>query len=78
MTLYICKKGFMLDLVDDDGGFTEESMEVEEGSLWERSENPYRFVGADDTVRLNGLKEMKGTWMEITEETLAENFEPLA
>lgn len=77
MKLYICKKGFMLDLVDDDGGFTEDSMVVEEGSLWERSEDPYRLVGADDTVRLNGLKEMKDIWMEITEETLAENFEPL-
>lgn len=77
MSLYICKKGFMLELVDDDGGFTEEQMEIEEGTLWERSVDPYRFVGADDSVRLEGLKEMKGNWMEITEDHLKEYFEPL-
>ena len=75
--LYICKKGFMLSLVDDDGGLTEQEMECDEGTLWERSEDPYRFAGGHDTVRLVGRKEMEGHWMEITEEHLNEYFERL-
>lgn len=75
--LYICKKGFLVDLLDDDGGFTEEYMEIDEGTLWERSEDPYRFAGGPDSVRLVGRKEMQDKWMEITEEHLQEYFEPL-
>lgn len=75
--LYICKKDFLADILDDDGRLTEEYMEVDEGTLWERSEDPYRFAGGPDTVRLEGRKEMKGSWMEITEEHLNEFFELL-
>lgn len=78
MKLYICKERFSMELVDDNGFFPELRMEVGEGTIWERSEDPYRFVGADDTVRLIGRKAMQGNWIEITEEHLKEYFEPLA
>lgn len=76
MNRYVCKEGFSIEMVDDDGFFTEEYREVEKGSLWERSEDPYRMVGAPDTVKLNSLdNDDTLSWLEITTEDLAMYFE---
>jgi len=76
MKRYVCKEGFSIEMVDDDGFFTGEYQEVEKGSLWERSEDPYRMVGAADTVRLNRLgSDDTISWLEITTENLAMHFE---
>ena len=72
MKQYICKEEFTLDRVDDDGFFTDDIMWVEKGSVWELSEDLYRFVGGPQTVRLNGDNYQ---WIEITEEHLDMYFE---
>lgn len=69
---YICTEEFALDRVDDDGSFTGEVLIIAKGSIWERSTEDYRFVGAADTVRLEGNNY---SWLEITKERLDMYFE---
>ena len=71
MKKYICVAPLMLDLVDDDGNFTEETHVVNPGEVFEMDAGQYRDVGGPDTVRLT-----QGTnWVEITPDTLADCFE---
>ena len=67
MKQYICKESFPLETVDDDGFHTEDFMWIEKGSVWELSEDPYRFVGGPQTVHLDGDNYQ---WLEITVEHL--------
>jgi len=69
---YICTEEFALDRVDDEGFFTGDVLIVAKGSVWERSTEDYRFVGAADTVRLEGDNYQ---WLEITKEHLDMYFE---
>ena len=70
MRKYICTSPLMLDLVDDDGNFTEDIQIIKPGEVFEMDEGQYRCVGAPDTVRLvQGL-----SWMEITPDTLEDCF----
>lgn len=72
---YTCKETFRLEMYDDGGFYTGEDMPVYAGAMFVRSDNSYRLVGAPDTVRLEGITADEGTWLEISEETLAEYFE---
>lgn len=70
---YRCKAGFLIDRYDDDGHDMEEYEEIEEGTVFEKSEDAFRIAGGPDTIHLeNGIQ-----WIEITQEHLEEYFEPL-
>lgn len=73
--MYKCTKGFSLEKCDDDGFTLDgEYIVIEEGSTWDIPENAeYRFIGGD--VRLERNKPNEVGWIEISEETLEENFE---
>lgn len=73
---YICKIGFSLECFDNDGFFTGEWTTVEEGEVWSKSDDPFRIVGADDTIRLTRQEGATEHWIEIMQETLAYHFEP--
>lgn len=75
MRMFLCTGAFAIELVDDDGFHTEKLYEVQKGSLWELSDDPYRLVGGDDTARLKGVGPAQGMWLEITQEHLAIYFE---
>lgn len=69
---YKCVKTFSLEIVDDDGSIMENShKEIHKGSVWERVESSYRFVGAPDSVR---LENDSGDWMELSENTITNHF----
>lgn len=66
-----CVKPFSVDKFDDDGFRTGKQMRVRNDSIWEKDEEPYRFVGDNDTIR---LESDKYGWLEITEATFNEHF----
>lgn len=70
---YICKIGFSVPCIDDDGRQTQEEIVVEVGDVYEKVDVPYRVIGGPDTVRL--LK-ADGTWLELTRERFDFYFEP--
>ncbi|MEK5038925.1 hypothetical protein [Sporosarcina sp. FSL K6-3457] len=68
MPKYKCIKSLELDVFDDDGSFVENKyFAVEVGSVWEKDEEPYRFIAAAESVRLT---DSNGRWMEIYEDDL--------
>lgn len=70
--MYKCVKPLVLEDVDDDGFFIENSHSViEEGTVWERIEGTRRTIGACDSIR---LEDADGRWMEIYEDDLANHF----
>ena len=73
--MYKCIEEFHLAKCDEDG-FTvleDEYLSVEEGSIWHIPEDKdFRLIGGD--IRLENDEEV---WIEISEETLAENFEKI-
>ena len=75
MKLLLCTMSFAIEMVDDEGFHTEKLLEVQKGSLWELSDDPYRLVGGDDTARLKGVGPAQGMWLEITNEHLDFYFE---
>lgn len=77
MNKYRCKEGFAIELCDDDGGFTGRWREITEGSVWELSDDDYRFVGGADTVRLDRQEGRRCEWLEITKEHFEQYFEPV-
>ena len=70
---YICKETFQLNRFDEDGFDTEETMSIHQGAMFKRTEESQRIIGGE--VHLDGITADEGTWVEITEETLAEYFE---
>ena len=72
-TTYRCKKDVQFDRYDEDGNYAEEAITVEEGSLFERSNQDYRIIGGE--VRLDGIGKDEGRWLEISETTLSIYFE---
>ena len=70
---YICKETFQMNMFDDDGFDMEEVMCIEQGAMFQRTEDDFRLIGGE--VRLEGITADEGTWLEISEETLAEYFE---
>ena len=73
---YICKETFQLDRYDEDGFYTEEVMRIEQGAMFQRTADDFRIIGGE--VHLDGITADEGTWLEISEETLAEYFEEVA
>lgn len=70
---YVCVKSFRLECYDDDGYVIENKYaEIKKGEIFKKSEDEYRFVGGNDTIKL----ENDGRWVEILPETLAKYFEP--
>ena len=68
---YVCTQKFVLSAVDDNGFDTGKYVVIEEGSVWERTDDPYRFIGGYDTVRLIGKN---CSWLEIAKERLEVYF----
>ncbi len=70
---YKCIKSFLVDKVDDEGFWEEQSIEIKENSVWEADESNFRCIGAD--IRL--IEDVEGhfNWLEITKERLENNFE---
>lgn len=74
MKSYICTKELYLNNCDEDGLRIENDyVVVEVGTIFRRSEEPYRFVGGKDSIRL----ESDTQWLEITEETLNMYFKEI-
>lgn len=63
---YRCIKGFLLDVYDGDGFHVDETFDVEEGTVWEETEE--NLLGSD--VHL----ENETHWIEIAKEHLEEYF----
>ena len=71
MTEYVCIKELCLDTYDADGFFMESGNAfVEVGEVFQKSEEQFRCVGGQDSIRL----ENDTQWIEISKETLAEHF----
>lgn len=70
--MYKCIKGFCLEICDDDGFTIDgEYTSVEKGSLWVLPEDEnYRLIGGEVRLESNEFG-----WLEISKETLEENFE---
>ena len=66
---YRCKESFTLEMFDDDGFDTGEIGTIEQGAIFQRSEDDFRCIGGE--VRLDNF----GRWLEISEESLAMHFE---
>jgi len=71
---YKCVKPFSVQNYDDNGFSIDNSYtNIDKDSVWEQDTSEFRMVGAYDTIR---LENEKGEWLEITKESLSENFEP--
>jgi hypothetical protein len=68
---YVCTKGFSFDKHDDDGFFTGEVINVEQGDEFDLSDSEFRTVGGKDSIRL----ENDNLWLELTREMLDSHFE---
>lgn len=78
MKKYECIKEFSTYEVNDNGSTInedgdEESISIDKGTKWTDYEEDYRFIGGE--VR---LEQEDGTWLELTKETVAENFKEIA
>lgn len=75
-TLYKCINGFTVEKYDDYGfAIDGEYLEIEEGSIWSTDGDNCRVI--DGEIRLISTKENVWEWLEISKETLKENFELL-
>lgn len=71
MAEYICVKELCLETYDDDGFRVEnENAFVDVGEVFEKSEERFRCVGSQDSIRLENDKQ----WIEISKETFDEHF----
>ncbi len=70
---YKCKKSFSIPKSDDDGFLTDETVNIEPGSMWEEDESGFRMLGDVDHIRLENTENF--SWLEIDRETLNEHFE---
>lgn len=69
---YKCVKTLVLDLYDDDGYSTDETMAVEVGETFEvKNRYPYNIVGGADCVH---IENDDGRWLELMPKTIAEHF----
>lgn len=73
MDKYKCTKSFSVDEYDDNGSMIEDrQFVVEKGTVWEVSDEKYRFVGGNDSTR---LEDADGRWLEVYDDTIAYHFQ---
>lgn len=66
-----CTNNFYVDKYDADGFWTGKQTIIKKGEVFECDlEDKLRVVGGDDTLRLENDKQ----WLELTEESIRENF----
>ena len=71
MAEYICVKELCLETYDDDGFRVENEFAfVDVGEVFQESEERFRCVGGQDSIRLENDEQ----WLEISVETLTEHF----
>lgn len=71
MAEYICVKELCLETYDNDGFRVENEFAfVDVGEVFQESEERFRCVGGQDSIRL----ENDTQWIEISKETLAKHF----
>lgn len=70
--MYKCVKYICIPKVDGDGFETEEVMDIEKGTVWERMS--IDFIGGE--VHLEDVDECR--WIEISFDTLKECFEEVS
>lgn len=70
MTRYKCVKPLVIDNYGEDGDLKNEHMVIDIDSIWEVNQEPHRFVGGADSIRL----ESDGNWIEIYDDTLKGHF----
>ena len=71
MAEYVCVKDLCLATYDADGFRVENEFAfVVVGEVFQKSEEQFRCVGDNDTIRL----ENDNQWLEISKETFAEHF----
>lgn len=71
---YQCIDNFALPLCDENGYITDDYMDVEKGSVWNLSEDKYRFCADKNSIR---LESNNGRWLEITKNDFEKYFERL-
>ncbi len=71
MKLYRCKQDFELTAYDDDGFSLEETITIETGEVFQRSEDRFRIIGDSDSIHL----ENDHAWIEITGDLLEQFFD---
>ena len=71
---YQCIDNFALPLYDENGYITDTYSDVEEGSIWNLSEDKYRFCAGKDSIR---LESDGGRWLEITKNDFKSYFKRL-
>lgn len=71
---YQCIDNFALSLYDENGYITDDYMGVDKGSIWNLSENKYRFCAGKDSIR---LESSDNKWLEITKNNFKRYFEQL-
>ena len=78
---YRCINPFLVENFDDDGFSKDTYKQITENSIWELDEEPYRFVGDADSIRMYRVWKTKkaktGQIIEIPVETFNECFEQL-
>lgn len=72
--IYVCKCSFILDLYDDDGHLLSgNSIVVERGDIYKLIDSSDRVI--DGEIHLERIDDSEGhQWLEISKETLANNF----
>jgi len=65
----ICKKSMTVNVHDDDGCYTEESMTINEGDKFQISESDFRLIGGD--VRLDS----DDAWLELSRAKFDQHFD---
>lgn len=71
---YVCVQEFSVDLYDDDGFLLDGYLTIYPGEIYDKSEDPFRIIGANDTVHLECEN---GNWLEIQQAHLDAFFRPL-
>lgn len=74
MKKYKLINDYCIEKVDDDYAYTEKTVRLEKGSIWEKEESDFRLLGEDVRLILDE-EENSFTWIEISNETFESNFE---
>ncbi len=74
MKRYKLINDYYIEKVDDECSYTEETVRLEKGSIWEKEESDFRLLGGDVRLILN-QEENSFTWIEVSSETFESNFE---
>lgn len=71
---YRCKKELTVEKYEDNGFSTEDTITIEEGSIWDMDDSSSKIIGGE--VRLENTESLE--WLEICNKTLQDYFETIS